>query len=449
MLGFGPREQQPVLRILRLRPLNEYTVLPALAGFASGFRGNSSMQGQKIKAIGLTRRRLGLVLLAGGLLLTGCGGGGSGSDINLGPLPTPGGGGNGGGNTGDEFDASTATLTLEGPTAVSPSSSTEFLATLVDENGTAPPNSGLFVSIQPTQGVISPPGGANTDALGQVSFTYDSPNTQSPRTERITARVNQGGVSLTQRLDVRVTPDIFQFTSPADDATIDPTPPAGALLEFQWVVAGMPVNTGQTPPAGGASQVMLSFDSSDGAQGAFTVDGSGPSNPVMVDIADGDFADAVAVLNNGQPGNATITAVADGGFTTELNLRYTGFAADVDLTADPVNIGTTGASNLAAVVRDSAGNPKSSLAVRLSIETCASGAAPPCANGETLQGDSPQGPMSGDEVLLNTNVNGQVQAIYRAGTGAGGAIIRATVEQGTAPGASVTDTVAINVNASP
>lgn len=389
------------------------------------------MSGATSSVTALFRRQAVLVMLAAVLGLAGCGGGGSGSDLSLGPPPDQGGDGD---NGGEAFDFSTAMLTIEGPDTVSPNSSSDYVATLLDENGVAPPGGGLFVSIQPTQGIVNPPGGANTDAAGEVNFSYTAPNADQPRTEQLRANVSSGSSTLSTRLDVMVTPDVFQFTVPQPNRRV---PPGDLGLQLEWFIGGEPVDTGEAPPAGGAGPIMLSL-SGDGVQGGFVVGTDALANPVMVDLVDGEFADVVRLTNSGNPGNAVVTATADGGFTASLPLMFVGQPSSLDLSADPTTIGVTGASNLRAVARDSAGNLLENVTLVFEIQECAGGVmpSPDCPGGDRIE--------AGQQTDV-TDATGVAESIYRAGSSTGGAIVRVRTQAG----GNVVDTIAINVAAAP
>ena len=112
------------------------------------------------------------------------------------------------------------------------------------------------------------------------------------------------------------------------------------------------------------------------------------------------------------PGTATLSALAEGGLTAETTIELAEpTAAQIELTAAPIDLSTVGQSSLTVTVRDAYGDPVRGETVRLSVSDDA--------------GD--QGTIGGGEVFEGaTNRDGQVQATFvKATGGAGSVVIRA------------------------
>ncbi len=109
------------------------------------------------------------------------------------------------------------------------------------------------------------------------------------------------------------------------------------------------------------------------------------------------------------PGTATISVIAEGGLMAETTVELARpAAADIALSAAPVNLSNAVQSTLTVTVRDLYGNPSAGATVRLSVSDDA--------------GD--QGTIGGSDIFKGaTNTNGQMKATFTKTAGGRGAVV--------------------------
>ena len=220
------------------------------------------------------------------LTLTGCGGGGGGGGSNSGLT------GGGGGTSGtSNFDIATATLVITGPSTVAPNGVINLVATLKDASGNAPDSPGLFISLTPNPqrgtiavGGVPNTGGGNTNANGEVPFTYQADNQENTIT--ITASASSGGTTKTDTHVITVD-DGFNFTTATITITGPDSVPVNSSSPYTArIVDGMgrapvtPLNMNIQPTQGTTSPNSGNTN----ANGEVTFNFNAPNNNASVTI---------------------------------------------------------------------------------------------------------------------------------------------------------------------
>ena len=132
------------------------------------------------------------------------------------------------------------------------------------------------------------------------------------------------------------------------------------------------------------------------------------------------------------PGTATVSVIAEGGLMAETTVELARpAAADISLSAAPVNLSNAVQSTLTVTVSDLYGNPSAGATVRLIVSDDA--------------GD--QGTIGGSDTFSGaTNTNGQMRATFAKTTGGRGAVVvRAELLDGPDPDAKVLDEASITL----
>lgn len=361
------------------------------------------------------RRVAGVLVFFIALALAGCGGGSSGGSNDSRAGLT-----GGGGAANNQFDIATAVLTIVGPTRVAPNGVINLIARLLDANGNAPPSPGLFISLTPSpqRGTIAANGvpnngGDETNAQGEVPFTYTADNLEQRIT--ITAQASQNGITKTDTHVIQVD-DGFDFASATVTITGPDVVSTGSTRNYTVTILDnnnqppvTPLNVDIAPTSGGGITNPNNANTDSSGQVPFTY--QAPNNPTT----------------------ATLTATAREGAATKTGNKQVQVRSDTFVFTQPANNATVTSGFPSRMQFDwrVAGSPVTTgqplpngggTASQVTLNVTGGGGG----GGFSVSGDTPQTTRSVD--ISNGNFNFPVDLV--SGTAGGPATVNATANGG-------------------
>lgn len=239
----------------------------------------------------------------------------------------------------DDISAKELKLVLNGPANAAPGVSTSgFTATLTQGQNEAVETA--QVSITAEQGTVDAPpdrpgtNGGQTDSKGQLSFAFHPPATiATATTVKLSARAEVDGRVADSSLSVAVSPDVFQFTSPANGTSSQTGVEHSVPLQFQWT------RKDGVESAGVTGTVKVSTDG-----GFLVLDGSAMSPGQTVEMATsrerpGGFNSSLAIASS-RSGSVKVTVTdrdADAR-TAEVTVKFVDTPTQIELEAETLEV---------------------------------------------------------------------------------------------------------------
>ncbi len=218
-------------------------------------------------------------------------------------------------------DVAGTTLTVQGPAGLTLSQQGTYTVKLVDSGNHAVPNQEVTVASQRNNTLTGTP--VTTDSTGSASFKMTASNGGND-----TITVTALGLTATQA--VAVNSDSFTVTAPA--ANTEVTLGANQTVTVHWTLNGVPV----------AGQSV-----------AFATTRGTVSSPTAVTNASGDASVTVSATNAG----GAVVSATSGASTAQVAIEFVATtAAQIEVQPSAFTVGINQASNITAVVRDTAGN---------------------------------------------------------------------------------------------